>query len=236
MINQMSRQSQTRFTRLFVWLGGAVFVGSLIVCAWWFVAVLGRSAPPAGAEAWIWNVLLFSVFAAHHSLFARESVKRWLAAAVPAELVRSVYVWTASLLLIAVCLLWRPIGGELFEVHGGGAVVLAMVQLAGIAVIARAVAAIDPLELAGIRPSSAATPLQVGGVYRVVRHPLYLGWLMATLGAAHMTGDRLAFALITAAYLFAAVPLEERSLVRSFGDDYMRYQRKVRWRIVPFIY
>jgi len=226
----------TRFARLFVWLGGAVFVGSLIVCAWWVVAVLGRPAPPAGAATWIWNVLLFSVFATHHSVFARDSVKQWLAAAVPAELIRSVYVWTASLLLIAVCLLWRPIGGELFDVHGGGAVVLAVVQLAGIAVIARAVATIDPLELAGIRISSAATPLQVGGVYRVVRHPLYLGWLMATLGAAHMTGDRLAFALITAAYLFAAVPLEERSLVRSFGDDYRRYQREVRWRIVPFIY
>jgi protein-S-isoprenylcysteine O-methyltransferase Ste14 len=222
--------------RVFVWLGGAVFVGSLIVCVWWFVAVLGRPAPPAGAEAWIWNVLLFSTFAAHHSVFARESVKRWLAAAVPAELVRSVYVWTASLLLIVVCLLWRPIGGELFDVHGGGAVVLVVVQLAGIAVIARAVATIDPLELAGIRRSSAATSLQVGGLYRVVRHPLYLGWLMATLGAPHMTGDRLAFALITAAYLFAAVPLEERSLVRSFGDDYTRYQREVRWRIVPFIY
>jgi methanethiol S-methyltransferase len=226
----------TRFVRLFVWLGGAVFVGSLVVCAWWFVVVFSRPAPPAGADAWIWNVLLFAAFAAHHSVFARESVKRWLAAAVPAELVRSVYVWTASLLLIVVCLLWRPVGGELFDVHGGGAVVLAVVQLAGIAVIARAAATIDPLELAGIRRSSAATSLQVGGLYRVVRHPLYLGWLMATLGAAHMTGDRLAFALITAAYLFAAVPLEERSLVRSFGADYTRYQRDVRWRIVPFIY
>ena len=226
----------TRFAQLFVWLGGAVFVGSLMVCVWWFVVVLGRPAPPGGATAWLWNVLLFSAFAAHHSVFARESVKQWLAAAVPAELIRSVYVWTASLLLIAVCLLWRPIGGELFEVHGAGAVALALVQLAGIAVIARAVATIDPLELAGIRQSSAATSLQVGGVYRVVRHPLYLGWLLATLGAAHMTGDRLAFALITAAYLFAAVPLEERSLVRSFGDDYARYQREVRWRIVPFIY
>src|SRR4029077_11091267 len=143
----------TRFARLFVWLGGAVFVGSLIVCLWWVVAVLGRPAPPAGAEAWIWNVLLFSAFAAHHSMFARDNVKRWLADVVPAELVRSVYVWTASLLLILVCLLWRPIGGELFDVHGGGAVALAVVQLAGIAVIARAVATIDPLDLAGIRPS-----------------------------------------------------------------------------------
>jgi methanethiol S-methyltransferase len=226
----------TRFARLFVWLGGAIFVSSLGVCVWWFVVVAGRRARPAGAAAWIWDLLLFSAFAAHHSVFAREGVKRWLASVVPAELMRSVYVWTASLLLILVCLMWRPIGGELYDVRGTGAVLLALVQLAGIAIIARAVATIDPLELAGIRPAAGAGSLHIGGLYRLVRHPLYLGWVMATLGAAHMTGDRFAFALITAAYLFAAVPLEERSLVRSFGDDYARYQRQVRWRIVPFIY
>jgi methanethiol S-methyltransferase len=226
----------TRFARPFVWLGGAMFVGSLSICVWWFLVVLGRPTPPAGAASWIRDLLLFSTFAAHHSVFAREGVKRWLASAVPAELMRSVYVWTASLLLIVVCLMWRPIGGELYNVRGFGAVLLALVQLAGVALIARAVATIDPLELAGIHPSSGTGSLQISGPYRVVRHPLYLGWLMATLGAAHMTGDRLAFAVITAAYLVAAVPLEERSLARSFGDEYARYQRQVRWRIVPFIY
>jgi len=226
----------TRFARLFVWLGGTIFVGSLGVCLWWFLVVLGRPGPPAGATSWIWDVLLFSAFAAHHSVFAREPVKRWVAAVIPAELVRSVYVWIASLLLILVCLAWRPVGGELFDVHGGGATLLAVVQLAGVGIIARAVARIDPLELAGIRPSSDATGLQIGGPYRLVRHPLYLGWLMATFGTAHMTRDRFVFALITAGYLFAAVPFEERSLARSFGDDYARYQRQVRWRIVPFIY
>jgi len=226
----------TRFARLFVWLGGTIFVGSLGVCLWWFLVVLGRPAPRGGATSWIWDVLLFSAFAAHHSVFAHEPVKRRVATVIPAELVRSVYVWIASLLLILVCLAWRPIGGELFDVHGVGATLLALVQLAGVGIIARAVARIDPLELAGIRPSSGTDALQVGGPYRLVRHPLYLGWLMATLGAAHMTGDRFAFALITAAYLVAAVPFEERSLARSFGDDYARYRRRVRWRIVPFIY
>jgi protein-S-isoprenylcysteine O-methyltransferase Ste14 len=69
-----------------------------------------------------------------------------------------------------------------------------------------------------------------------VRHPLYFGWVLAVLGTAHMTGDRLAFGAITTLYLLLAIPWEERSLTRSFGDDYTRYQRKVRWRIVPFIY
>ena len=69
-----------------------------------------------------------------------------------------------------------------------------------------------------------------------MRHPLYLGWLLLVLGTAHMTGDRLAFALVSTVYLVAAVPLEERSLRRSFGDDYVRYARAVRWRMIPFIY
>src|SRR6185295_15929964 len=213
--------------------GGAVFVGSLMVCVWWFVAVLGRPAPPAGAEAWLWNVLLFSAFAAHHSVFARESVKRWLAAAVPAELHRSVYVWVASLLLIVVCLLWRPIGGELYDAGGARGVAHTAIQLFGIWFIARSVALIDPLELAGIRPPSAsskADALQTSGPYRWVRHPLYFGWLLAVFGTMHMTGDRLAFAAITFIYLAAAVPWEERSLKRIFGENYAQYMREVKWR------
>jgi len=222
--------------RAFVWTGGALFVASLALCAWWFLVVLGRPATAFGVQPLVFDALLFSAFAAHHSVFAREGVKRWVAAKIPVGLVRSMYVWIASLLLVAVCAFWRPIGGVLFEVHGVRALLHGSVQLAGVALIARAVATIDPLELAGIRASSGVAPLQVGGAYRLVRHPVYLGWIMATLGAGHMTTDRFTFAMITAVYVFVAVPLEERSLVRTFGDDYARYRRLVRWRIVPFIY
>jgi len=90
--------------------------------------------------------------------------------------------------------------------------------------------------LAGIRPSSGSDGLQMGGPYRLVRHPLYSGWMLAAFGAAHMTGDRLAFAVLTSLYLMIAIPWEERSLVRSFGESYRRYQQQVRWRMIPFIY
>jgi protein-S-isoprenylcysteine O-methyltransferase Ste14 len=69
-----------------------------------------------------------------------------------------------------------------------------------------------------------------------VRHPVYLGWLLATFGAAHMTGDRLAFAGISALYLVIAMPIEERALRRSFGETYASYEQRVRWRIVPYLY
>jgi protein-S-isoprenylcysteine O-methyltransferase Ste14 len=222
--------------RVFVWLGGGLFVASLSLCAWTYLVVLGRSAPAAGWRPMAVNAALITVFALHHSLFARDRLKAWLTRSIPASLLRSVYVWVASLLLMLVCALWRPIGGELYRVTGFAAVALAAVQLAGVWITARGVARIDPLELAGIRPASASQGLQVTGPFRWVRHPLYLGWVLMVFGAAHMTGDRLAFAVITTIYLVVAIPWEERSLLKIFGEEYTRYMRNVTWRMIPFIY
>jgi methanethiol S-methyltransferase len=221
--------------RAFVWLGGALFVAALALCAWTYVFQLGRSHPPGGVAALAANLALFTIFALHHSLFARDFAKRWIGSLAPA-LMRSIYVYAASLLLILVCAAWRPIGGELYTASGVPAVALIGVELAGLWCIARAVARIDPLELAGIRETGRGDGLQTSGVYRLVRHPIYFGWVLAVFGTPHMTGDRLAFAAMTTAYLAAAVPLEERSLARSFGEDYTRYRREVRWRMIPFIY
>jgi len=92
------------------------------------------------------------------------------------------------------------------------------------------------LELAGIRRHAAAESLQIVGPYRWVRHPLYSGWLLLTFGPAHMTGDRLLFAGISTLYLLIAMPFEERSLRKSFGAAYGEYARRVRYRIVPYVY
>ena len=225
--------------RVFQWLGGALFVGALGCCGYSYAEVW--SSAPAGTSAFdgraiAIDTILFSLFAAHHSVFAREPVKGWLARSVPERLLRSVYVWIASTLLIVVCLAWQPIGGEIYNVRGWRAVLHAAIQLAGIAVVAGAVRTIDALELAGIRAHSTRQSLQITGPYGWVRHPLYFGWLLVTFGAAHMTGDRLIFAVISAFYLVIAVPFEERSLIASFGRDYTQYQRQVRWRMLPYVY
>ena len=222
--------------RVFVWLGGALFVASLAQCAWWYGVVLGRTLPRAGWGAAAADVALVTLFALHHSLCARERVKDWLARRVPVEVLRSLYVWIASALLVLVCMLWQPVGGELYTATGVLAIALGAVQVAGLWMTARGAARIDPLELAGIRPAAHTQGLQVNGPYRWVRHPLYLGWLLMVFGAAHMTGDRLWFAATTTCYLVVAIPWEERSLRRSFGDGYARYMRDVRWRMIPFIY
>jgi len=222
--------------RVFVWLGGALFASSLSLCAWRYVFMMGRRLPSAGWRPLAIDAALITIFAVHHSLFARDRVKTWIARSIPVALVRSTYVWIASALLILVCVWWRPIGGELYAATGLLALALAAVQLLGLMITAGGVARIDPLELAGIRPSSRSAGLQVDGPFRWVRHPLYTGWLLMVFGAAHMTGDRLAFALMTTGYLVVAIPFEERSLRRSFGEDYRRYVEAVRWRMIPFIY
>jgi methanethiol S-methyltransferase len=218
-----------------VWAGGAIFVAALVVFAGWFLFVLGRPAPYGGRQPLMFDAALFTVFALHHSVFARAGVKQRLAA-IPPGLRRSVYVWIASLLLILVCVAWQTVGGTLYSHQGGGAVAHGSVQLLGVWLIARSVGRLDPLELAGIREEKTGGPLQIGGPYRIVRHPLYLGWILTLFGTAHMTGDRLAIAAISSLYLLIAVPWEERSLMQSFGEEYAAYARRVRWRVIPFVY
>jgi len=227
----------TRLERVFVWLGGAAFAGSLVLCAYAFMFLWSRPVPVrAFWQTVLVDAVLFTAFAAHHSIFARDSIKTWMARTVPVQLIRSVYVWTASLLLAVVVLAWRPIGGDLYHAAGWTRYAHAGIQLAGVWLIARSVGSIDALELAGIRSNGGPASLQIAGPYRFVRHPLYLGWMLIVFGTAHMTGDRITFAAITTAYLVIAVPWEERSLERTFGTDYTRYKQQVPWRVIPFVY
>src|SRR5262249_15161009 len=162
--------------------------------------VLGRSAPFAGWTPVVVDAGLVAMFALHHSLFAREGMKAKIGRVVPAALLRSTYVWIASLLLTLVCVGWQPIGGEVYRFTGRLAIALFASQAAGLWLTARGVARIDPLELAGIHSAAQSQGLQVTGPYRWVRHPLYLGWAFMVFGTPHMTGDRLAFAIVTTGY------------------------------------
>src|SRR5262245_55444434 len=126
-------------TKLVAWLGGGLFVASLALTIWWYFVRFGDPPPEGGGmAAFGTNALLLTIFACHHSVFAREAVKRRLTF-VPAAMMRSFYVWLASGLLILVLLLWQPIGGELYQIRGAPAILNAAVQAVGIGLIARAV-------------------------------------------------------------------------------------------------
>jgi protein-S-isoprenylcysteine O-methyltransferase Ste14 len=228
--------------RLFAWGGGLAFVGSLAWFAFFYYAVLGHRA--ASREMFVphltLDVLLFGLFGAHHSVFAREGVKQRLARWIPSSLERSLYVWIASLLLVVVCIAWRPVpGGELYRITGWAGWMIRGVQLAGLLLTLRAATALDVLELAGIR-QALGRPLEsrveIVGPYRWVRHPLYAGWMLFVFGSPDMTVDRLTFAAVSSGYILLAIPWEERSLVASLGDGYRQYMQAVRWRLLPYVY
>jgi methanethiol S-methyltransferase len=225
----------------YVWLGAAVFAGSLLYFVWFYLVQLDRVSGGGGLAALTINVSLFSLFAVHHSVMARSAAKRWITRLLPAELERSTYSWISSLLFIVVCAGWQPIGGTFYEARGWPAVPFRLVQVTAIVIIARGTAGLGALELAGVRQlerPAADKPgiLHTSGVYGLVRHPIYLGWVMFVFGAPRMTTDRAVFAIISTLYLVLAVPLEERSLAQTFGEAYSRYSAKVRWKIVPGVY
>ena len=232
-------------TASFVWTGAAVFSLSL---GWFLYSYLIRFGRPVagGADPLVVlvNVALFTAFAAHHSALARSGIKSALRRHVPPGIERSLYTWTASLLFIAVCAFWRPVPGMWYELHGVWAIAGYGAQALGLALTARGGAAVDALDLAGVRPMLHAAhgseprhvPLETRGLYGFVRHPLYFAWALFVFGAPVMTATRGTFAVVSTLYLMLAIPWEERSLVEVFGERYEEYRRRVRWRMIPFIY
>ena len=227
--------------RIVAWLGGALFVGSLGYLGYFYLVTLASSsgeASRATANALI-DIGLFSVFALHHSLLARPGIKRRVVRVIPPEVERSAYVWVASLLAIAMCVLWRPLPGVVYRVDGWWRVPFWTLQAIGAVMTVHAARVINPLELAGIEQASGRRSngsIQIVGPFRIVRHPIYLGWMLMVFLAPLMTVNRLLFAVISSAYLILAIPWEERSLVAGHGDPYREYQRAVRWRLIPGIW
>ena len=222
--------------------GGLIFAGSLLYFSWQYA--FGFDTPAAGSS-WIFpasvNLLLFSAFALHHSVFARSGVKDALTRLVPPSLERTTYVWIASLLFIAICAVWQPVPGVAWHIEGAGAVVLRLVQLGGVIFTLVAARRLDVLDLAGVRaamqlPSDRPMKLDDHGPYGLVRHPIYLGWILMVWPAPLMNGTRLTFAAISTIYLVIAIQFEERDLRKVFGDAYGQYAQRVRHKIVPRIY
>jgi protein-S-isoprenylcysteine O-methyltransferase Ste14 len=230
---------------VFAWGGAVVFALSLLFCAYAYLVPFGRVLHDGSVLGpVISDVTLFAGFALHHSLLARSATKARVRELIPPSLERSVYIWTASVLFIIVCALWRPVPGELYHVSGHGAWIGHAVQLLGIVVTIRSAARLDVLDLAGVRPvmdpprleRGDHVPLETAGWYGFVRHPVYFAWVLMVFGAPHMTMTRVVFAATSTIYLVVAIPFEERTLVHVFGDEYRAYQQRVRWRMLPGIY
>jgi methanethiol S-methyltransferase len=188
------------------------------------------------AEALIVNLLLLSLFAVQHSVMARKPFKRWWTQFVPRSVERSVYVLLASLALILLFWQWRPLPAIVWQVADPAiATTVLAVSLTGWTLVLISTFLINHFELFGLRQVATnlagrsipeqrfRTPL----LYKIVRHPLYLGFIIAFWAAPVMTVGHLLFAAVTTAYIFVGILLEERDLIEQFGEEYRRYRARV---------
>lgn len=236
-----SDRPSTLSAQLLAWSGAILFAASLAYFLFSYSVTFAVPASDSGVVLPVtWNVVLFTIFAMHHSVFARETVRETVRHFFAPALERSFYVWVASLLFIAVCRWWQPVPGVAWRMDGLALWVARVLQLVGVWLTLRSAAILDVLELAGVRQVQQRPPHAVDftprGPYAWVRHPIYTGWFLMVFAASPMTMTRLVFAVVSGVYLLAAIPFEERSLLASAPDGYRRYMAEVRWKLVPGLY
>jgi protein-S-isoprenylcysteine O-methyltransferase Ste14 len=211
------------------------FVGNIVVPK----SINTGEVIPVGEAAAV-NVLLLGLFAVQHSVMARPAFKRWLTRFVPPQVERSTYVLASNVALILLFGLWRPMPGVVWEVESPFAVILWMLFGVGWVLALVSTFLLDHFDLFGLRQvvlyargrPYAPPPFRTPALYKVVRHPIMLGFLIAFWATPTMTWGHLLFAGMTTAYILVGIFLEERDLKNAFGSTYEEYRRRV-GMIVP---
>ena len=239
-----TRAGETAMSRIGIFAYGLVcYAAALVVFAYAFGFIGGFLTPTTLdgtaqrplAEALSIDLALLVAFAVQHSGMARPAFKRWWTRIVPESAERSTYVLVSSIAMVALFVYWEPIGGVIWSVAAGaGRTSLIVLYAFGWALLLYTTFLIDHFDLFGLtqvwrrlrKHSYRAPQFHTPSLYRLVRHPLYIGWLIIFWAAPVMTVAHLVFALITTAYIIIAIQFEERDLTTAFGDLYVAYRRR----------
>jgi len=213
------------------------FIGGFVVPA----TLDGPSTGPLAIGIAI-DAGLLMLFAVQHSVMARRGFKERWTRIVPKPIERSTYVLFSSLALIVLFWQWRPLGGVVWSVSDPlGRTILWSLFGFGWTLLLVSTFLINHFDLFGLRqvwlalrdrPYTALT-FRTPGPYRLVRHPLYVGWLFAFWMTPKMTFAHLLFAIATTGYILVAIQFEERDLVHFHGESYEQYRRRVPM-LIPF--
>ena len=201
----------------------------------------GTAGPPM--QAIIVNLLLMGLFAVQHSVMARPQFKKWWTQFVPQTIERSTFVLFSSLALLLLFWQWQPIPAVVWQVSNPLAADLLLgIGLFGWVLVFISTFLINHFELFGLHQVAnnlVGKPMpkirfRTPVLYNLVRHPIYLGFIIAFWSTPTMTAGHALFAAVTTAYIFVGIALEEHDLVGIFGDEYLRYRKRVAM-IVPFV-
>lgn len=198
------------------------------------------SGPQSGVvAALLINTALLLLFAVQHSVMARPWFKRWWTKFVPEPIERSTFVLFSSLALILLYWQWRPLTTVVWSLEGAAASVMVALFWTGWAIVLISTFIISHFHLFGLTQvhyhflgkEFGEPHFETKAFYRVVRHPIMVGFIVAFWATPHMTAGHLLFALATTGYIIVALQFEERDLLRMFGEKYARYREEVRMLI-----
>ena len=235
----------SRTTKFIAFLYGLVayfaFFGTILYAIGFVMGLVVPKTIDTGAassttQAVVVDLLLMSLFAVQHSVMARRQFKEWWTQYVPKSVERSTYVLFASLTLMLLFWQWQPLPAIVWQIEDPGvAVAIAAISLVGWVIVFTSTLLINHFELFGLHQvannltgrAMPAPRFRTPLYYKFVRHPIYLGFIIAFWAAPTMTVGHLLFAAVTTAYIFVGILLEERDLIDLFGDDYRRYRERV---------
>ena len=207
------------------------FVGNIVV-----PKTIDSGVVSSFTTALIINLVLLGLFAIQHSVMARPGFKRWFTKIIPPAIERSTYVLISSLILFLLYWQWRPMTDVIWHVESTlAANIITAIFWLGWLIVLISTFFINHFDLFGLRQvylnhrniDYTHLNFKMVGLYKLVRHPIMMGFIIAFWATPHMTEGHLLFSIMTTAYIFIALQFEERDLVSHFGDVYIEYQKKV---------